>query len=80
MCLGIPSEVVQIGSTPNSVIVNTLGVKREVNTELIEANIELGEYLLIHVGFAIGKISVDKAKQTLQDFDSILAIQEGENS
>lgn len=77
MCLGIPSEVIEMGSAPNSVIVKTLGVRREVNTELIGSEIKIGEYLLIHVGFAISKISVEKAKQTLKDYQAIFEVDEG---
>ncbi len=72
MCLGIPGEIVAISDTENELgIVDVSGVRREINLIcVIDENhpIELcvGDWVLVHVGFAISKLDEDEANQTLE--------------
>ncbi|MDR1614290.1 MAG: HypC/HybG/HupF family hydrogenase formation chaperone [Campylobacteraceae bacterium] len=72
MCLSIPSRVVEIDEH-NNATVETLGVLRKVSLDLIDEKVEAGEYVLIHVGFAMGKISEEEAKESLALYEEIAA-------
>ena len=78
MCLSIPSKVVEIDEN-NYATVDTLGVKRQVTLDLIPEPIAIGDYVLIHVGFAMNKISKEEAEESLRIYDEIVKqMQEGE--
>ena len=63
MCLAIPAEVVEL--LPNSMgKVNIDGVEKAVSLALLDG-IAIGDYVLIHVGFALSRISPEEAKDTL---------------
>jgi len=72
MCLSIPSKVVEIDEN-NMATVDTMGVKRQVTLDLIGEKVEVGEYVLIHVGFAMNKISVEEAKESLKIYEDIIS-------
>jgi len=63
MCLGIPMKVVKVEG--DSGIVEIGGVKREASFQLLE-NVKVGEYVLIHAGYAINKIDEEEAQETLE--------------
>jgi hydrogenase expression/formation protein HypC len=69
MCLGIPGKVVEIVSLEeHRAIADVDGVRREVNIGLVmgdEGGISVGDYILIHVGFAMAKIDEEQAADTL---------------
>ncbi len=68
MCLGIPGQVIDIVDDANSIAkVNVSGVKRNVNVALVRPEgIGPGDWVLIHVGFAMSKIDEHEAHETLQ--------------
>jgi len=72
MCLSIPSKVVEIDEN-NMATVDTMGVKRQVTLDLIGEPVEVGEYVLIHVGFAMNKISVEEAEESIKIYEDIIA-------
>lgn len=63
MCLAVPCKVVEMKSE-NIAVVDIGGVKKEVYTELID-NVKVGDYVLLHAGFAIQKLDEEEAKETL---------------
>ncbi|MCP8308257.1 MAG: HypC/HybG/HupF family hydrogenase formation chaperone [archaeon] len=63
MCLGVPGKLVKIVGTKG--IVSFGGAKREVDLSLIEKPI-IGEYVIVHAGFAIEKIDEAEAKETIR--------------
>ena len=71
MCLSIPSKVVSIDEN-NMATVDTMGVKREVTLDLIDERVEIGDYVLIHVGFAMNKISQEEALESIKVYDEIV--------
>lgn len=75
MCLSIPSKVIEIDEN-NIATVDTMGVKRQVTLDLISEKVEVGEYILIHVGFAMNKISVEEAEESLKIFRDIADMME----
>jgi len=63
MCLGIPAKVVQIDE-PNQGKVDYLGTKVKTNLTLLE-NVKIGDWVIIHAGFAISKLNEEEARETL---------------
>ncbi len=68
MCLGIPGQILEIVDDANSIAkVNVSGVKRNVSVALVRPEgIEPGDWVLIHVGFAMSKIDEDEARETMK--------------
>ncbi|MBI5893328.1 MAG: HypC/HybG/HupF family hydrogenase formation chaperone [Deltaproteobacteria bacterium] len=60
MCLAIPMKIIE--KNGDSGIVETFGVKKEISLYLVDADI--GEYVLVHAGVAIGKVSKKDALET----------------
>jgi hydrogenase expression/formation protein HypC len=67
MCLGIPGQIVEFVDDANHIAkVNVSGVKRNINIALVRPDgIGLGDWVLIHVGFAMSKIDEREAQETL---------------
>ena len=63
MCLGIPGEVVEfVDDRPDLAKVDVSGVRRAINIGLLEnEQLEPGDWVLIHVGFALSKIDEEEA-------------------
>ena len=68
MCLGIPGEIVEIlADREDLAMVSVEGVKRVVNIGLLEDEpLVPGDWILIHVGFALSKIDEREAKASLE--------------
>ena len=78
MCLSIPSKVIEIDEN-NYATVDTLGVKRKVTLDLIGEPVYVGDYVLIHVGFAMNKISKEEAEDSINAYNEIVeAMNRGE--
>jgi hydrogenase expression/formation protein HypC len=67
MCLGIPGQVVEINNAQDHLArVDVSGVTRVVNVALLEdEHLQPGDWVLIHVGFAMSKIDEEEASQAL---------------
>ncbi len=70
MCLAIPSKVLKIDEN-NVAEVDTLGVKREVSLDLINEEVKVGDYVLIHVGYAMSKIDEKAALESLEVYKQL---------
>lgn len=68
MCLGIPGEVVEIVDIERHLAkVNVAGVRRNINIGLlIDEGIAPGDWVLIHVGFAMSKIDEEEADRAME--------------
>jgi len=73
MCLGIPGEVIEILADRTDLArVDVSGVKRAINIGLLsEESVEPGDWVLIHVGFALSKIDESEAKAAMEFLESI---------
>lgn len=69
MCLAIPSEIIAIQD--NMATIDLGGVRREVSLLLLPEEAAVGEYVLVHAGFAIQKIDKEAAEETLKLFEEI---------
>lgn len=72
MCLSIPSKVVEIFED-NMATVDTMGVRRKVTLDLISEKVEVGDFVLIHVGFAMNKIDKEDAQESIAIYNEIVA-------
>jgi hydrogenase expression/formation protein HypC len=73
MCLGIPGEVVELlPDQPDLATVDVSGVRRSINVGLLENEVvSPGDWVLIHVGFAMSKIDEDEARAALEFLEGI---------
>jgi hydrogenase expression/formation protein HypC len=73
VCLGIPGEIVELlDEHPDLARVDVSGVKRAINIGLLEdEELRPGDWVLIHVGFAMSKIDEDEARAALEFLESI---------
>jgi hydrogenase expression/formation protein HypC len=73
MCLAIPGRIVEMVDEANGIAkVEVSGVRRNINVALVD-DAGVGDYVLIHVGFALSKIDEKEAEETLrmlQEFGS----------
>ena len=65
MCLAIPAKVIEIEGDHAQVSLG--GIKKEISLALVE-DVSIGDYVLIHVGYALNKISPEEAQKTLELF------------
>lgn len=72
MCLAIPSKVVEIDEKENMVTVDTMGATRKAALDMMTEPVEIGDYVLLHVGFAIKKIDEESALETLDFYKEYL--------
>ena len=68
MCLAIPGQIVEVVDTANRLAqVDVSGVRRVVNISLLDDDgIGAGDWVLIHVGFALSKVDEQEARATLR--------------
>jgi len=73
MCLGIPGQIMEIVDDANSIAkVNVSGVKRNVSVVLVRPEgIAPGDWVLIHVGFAMSKIDEAEAHETMKTLNTM---------
>lgn len=82
MCLGIPGQIIEITDAEKlTAKVDVSGIKREINIACIidEAHPPekcIGDWVLVHVGFAMSSIDEDEAMRTLQILEELGEVQE----
>ena len=72
MCLGVPGKVLAIDGL--NATVDFFGVKKELRLDIVDEPVQVGDYVLNHVGFAIRRIPPDEVQETLALFDQILEV------
>lgn len=82
MCLGIPGQVVEIiNAAEHRAVAEVDGVRREINVGLVlgdAGGLEVGEWVLIHVGFAMSKIDEEEAERTLSFIKELGSVYDNE--
>jgi len=66
MCLAIPARVVALTSADTARI-DVGGVQKEVSIALVD-DVAIGDYVIVHVGYALTKLDPDEAARTLEVF------------
>jgi len=69
MCLAIPAQILEI--TRDRAIADFGGVKREIMLSLLE-NVKVGDYVIVHTGFAIETLNEQEALETLKVWKELL--------
>jgi hydrogenase expression/formation protein HypC len=70
MCLAVPSKIIRIDDSRATI--DVYGAQRDISLMLLEDQVNIGDYVLVHAGFAIQKLQEDIAKETLALFDQYL--------
>jgi hydrogenase expression/formation protein HypC len=68
MCLGVPAKILETGD--GAAVVELGGVRREISVMLLD-DVSVGEWVIIHAGFAIERLSEEEAERTLALFREI---------
>lgn len=66
MCLAIPARVVELRD-PDLAVVDLSGVQKEISLALVD-DVAVGDYVIVHVGYALNKLDPDEAEKTLALF------------
>jgi len=76
MCLAVPMKLIKIDGTTGVAEID--GVKRNVNLSFIEKP-EIGDYLIIHAGFAIQTLDEEEAQENIKLIKEMWALEDDEN-
>jgi hydrogenase expression/formation protein HypC len=69
MCLGVPGRIVSIDDMVG--VADFWGVKREIALHVVDEPVAVGDYVLVHVGFAIRRIPPEDIERTLAFFEDL---------
>ena len=69
MCLAIPAQVVELRDGDNA-LVDLAGVRKEISLSLVD-EVAVGDYVIVHVGYALNKLDPEEAAKTLALFAEI---------
>ena len=69
MCLALPTRIVEIGAADQAVV-EVDGVRREISLALVD-DVAVGDYVIVHVGYALQKLDIEEAERTLALFAEI---------
>ena len=69
MCLAIPAQVVELRDGDNAVV-DLAGVRKEISLALVD-HVAVGDYVIVHFGYALNKLDPDEAAKTLALFAEI---------
>ena len=69
MCLALPVKVVELGSGATSewAVVDLGGVRKEISLALLDG-VQVGDYVILHVGYALSRLDPEEAEKTLALF------------
>lgn len=72
MCLALPVKVIELGCGPAGdwAIVDLGGVKKEISLALLD-DVQVGDYVILHVGYALSKLDPQEAERTLALFSEM---------
>ena len=69
MCLAIPARVVELREGDNAVV-DLAGMRKEISLALVDG-VAVGDYVIVHVGYALNKLDPEEAAKTLAIFAEI---------
>ena len=75
MCLAIPMKVIEVNE--NKGIVETGGILKSVDMSLVP-QVQAGDYVIVHAGFAIERMNEAEARNTLDLFDDMIRLMEAD--
>lgn len=72
MCLGIPGQVVALNQAESWAVIESFSIQKKVCITLVDEDLALGDYLMVHAGYAIGKINRQDAQSIFELWEEIL--------
>jgi hydrogenase expression/formation protein HypC len=69
MCLAIPAQIVELRDDDGAVV-DLAGVRKLISLALVE-DVKVGDYVIVHVGYALNKLDPEEAAATLELFNQI---------
>ena len=78
MCIAAPAHVIEINREDNWLVADFGGARQQAKIDLLP-EVEIGDYVLIHAGYAIEKLSEEAAKESLEAWEELLDILEEED-
>ncbi len=78
MCIAVPGKVTGIGEF-DMVLVDFGGTEKAASTDLVP-DVAVGDYVLVHAGFVINKLSEEDALETLRLFDQYIGLMDNDES
>ena len=78
MCLAIPARVEQL-TAEHSALVNLGGVRKQISLALLD-EVAVGDYVIVHVGYALQRLDVEEAERTLALFAEFNAMTDAPDS
>ncbi len=73
MCLALPVQVIELGAD-DMAIVDLGGVRKAISLALLD-DVKVGDYVILHVGYALSKLDPEEAEKTLALFAEMNALQ-----
>ena len=73
MCLAVPSRIIRIENS--TATIDVLGAQRDISLLLLEADVKVGDYVLVHAGFAIQRIEQNYAEETIGLFRQLFELE-----
>lgn len=70
MCLAVPSKIIEIDGVMATV--DVMGLRKQISLMLLPEEPKIGDYVLVHAGFAINKMETEEAEEALKIFEKIL--------
>lgn len=72
MCVGVPARIVEIVDAEHGLAkADARGVVRDVSLALLDAPVGVGDWILLHLGFASGTLDASEAEDTLRFLDDL---------
>ena len=78
MCIAARADVIEIDREENLLVADFGGARQQAKLDLLP-EVEVGDYVLIHAGFAIEKLTEEAAKESLEAWEEVLDILEEED-
>ena len=78
MCIAAPAHVIEIDREANLLVADFGGARQQAKLDLLP-EVKVGDYVLIHAGFAIEKLTEEAAKESLEAWEELMEILEEED-
>ena len=78
MCIAAPAQIVEINKEENTLYADFGGARQMAKMDLLP-DVEIGDYVLIHAGYAIEKLTEEAAKESLEAWEELLEMLEEED-
>lgn len=77
MCLAVPGQIKAFLDAEHLLAqCDFLGVEREINVQLLQGKLKVGDYVIVHVGYAIQKLDIEEALQQIAAWKDVQAFQQ----